>query len=122
MLTIIEGLPADVLGFTADGELTGGDYENVLMPSIEAKFLQFDKLSVLFQLAPGFKRFSVAFIEDKAKLGLEHFRGWNKVAIVSDHHFINAYTNLIKHLLPVEIRVFEYTEIDEARAWVSTAN
>jgi hypothetical protein len=119
MLTIIEGLPDDVLGFIADGELTNDDYADVLMPSIEAKFLQFNKVGVLFQLAPGFRKFSLAFIEDETKLGLEHYSGWNKVAIVSDHHLINAYTNLIRHVLPVNIRVFETSEFGRAMLWLA---
>ena len=37
MLKIIEGLPANVLGVTAEGKITGEDYSTVLIPAIETK-------------------------------------------------------------------------------------
>src|ERR1700761_2450759 len=106
MLKIIENLPEHVLGLTADGEVTGDEYENVLMPAIEGKFMHVAKLSILFQLMPGFTMFTIPAAIDDMKIGFKYFSQWGRVAIVSDHHVINGYTKLISNILPIEINVF----------------
>ena len=35
MLKLLEGLPDNVLGVSAEGKITGKDYETVLIPAIE---------------------------------------------------------------------------------------
>ena len=37
MLKLIEDLPVNVLGVTAEGKITGEDYEKVLIPALEEK-------------------------------------------------------------------------------------
>jgi len=119
MLTLIDDLPENVLGVTADGEVTGDDYENVLMAAMEGKFLHVDKLSVLFQLAPGFTGFTFPAMIDDAKIGLKYISRWDKVAVVSDHHLLNGYTRLISHILPAEIKVFSNADLAKAKGWIA---
>ena len=38
MLKILNDLPENVLGVTAEGKVTGSDYENILIPAVEKKF------------------------------------------------------------------------------------
>jgi hypothetical protein len=119
MLNLIDDLPENVLGVVADGQVTGDEYENILMPAMEGKFLHISQLNVLFQLKPGFAMFTLPAVIDDAKIGLEHIRQWGKVAVVSDHHLINGYTRLISHLIPTEVKVFSNAELAEAKAWVA---
>jgi hypothetical protein len=37
MIEIIDGLPANVLGVSAEGKITGSDYETVLIPALDEK-------------------------------------------------------------------------------------
>ena len=44
MLKLLEGLPENVLGVSAEGKITGTDYETVLMPAIKEKLKQTKKI------------------------------------------------------------------------------
>ena len=37
MLKIMNDLPANVLGVSAEGKITGADYETILIPAVEEK-------------------------------------------------------------------------------------
>jgi len=118
MLNLIDDLPENVLGVVADDQVTGDKYENVLMPAIEGKFLHISKLNILFHLKPGFTGFTLPAVIDDAKIGLKYIRQWGKVAVVSDHPLINGYTQLVSHLMPVDIKVFNNAELAKAKAWI----
>lgn len=47
MIERIEGLPEDVLGFEAKGDVSGDDYERVLVPAIEERLERGGQLSPL---------------------------------------------------------------------------
>lgn len=119
MLNLIDDLPENTLGVVADGQVTGDEYENVLMPAMEGKFLHIKKLNLLFQLRPGFTGFTLPAVIDDTKIGLKYIRQWGKVAVVSDHHLINGYTRLMSHLMPAEVKVFSNNELAKAKAWIA---
>ena len=48
MLRIINDLPGNVLGIEAEGEVTGADYENVLMPALDVKLKANGKIPLTF--------------------------------------------------------------------------
>jgi hypothetical protein len=118
MLKLIEGLPVNVLGFTAEGKITGKDYENVLIPAIEEKLRTNNKINMLYELGNTFDGFSLGAMLDDAKIGIKHLTVWYKIAIVSDHEMINAMIRFFGHLIPCELRLFKNAEIEEARKWV----
>lgn len=39
MLKITDNLPVNVLAIEAEGEVTGADYENVLIPAVDKKLM-----------------------------------------------------------------------------------
>lgn len=118
MLNIIEGLPDNVLGVTAEGKITGEDYSTVLIPAIEAKLKTNKKINMLYELGNMFDGFSLGAMLDDAKIGIKHLNVWCKIALVSDHEMINAMIRFFGHLIPCELRLFKNAEIEEARKWV----
>jgi hypothetical protein len=118
MLKLIEGLPVNVLGVTAEGEITGEDYENVLIPAIEEKLKANKKINMLYHIGSTFDRFSLGAMLDDAEIGFKHLAAWDKIAIVSDHEMINSMTRFFGHLIPCEVRIFKNAEIEVARKWI----
>ena len=55
MIAQIEGLPPGTLGFRAHGQVTAEDYENVIVPDVEAAFVLNRKLRLLYVTADDFK-------------------------------------------------------------------
>ena len=91
MLKIIEDLPDNVLGISAEGKITGTDYENVLIPALEEKLKANKKIRMLYHLGTNFTGFDLNAMLDDAKMGLKHLSAWDKIALVSDHEMINTF-------------------------------
>jgi SpoIIAA-like len=118
MIELLSGLPDGVLGIEAKGQVTGEDYERVLIPAVERELESRDKIRLLYVLGPGFDGYSAAAMWDDAKIGMSHPFSWERIAVVTDH---DAYRRLVKgfgFLVPGEVRVFAVAELDAARAWI----
>lgn len=119
MLKIIDDLPGNVLGIEAEGEVTGTDYENVLMPAIDEKLKTNKKIHFLYYLGSGFTGFSLKAMINDAEVGIKNFSAWERVAFVSDHHLVNGFAKFFGHLLPCEVRVFSNAELEKAKKWIA---
>jgi hypothetical protein len=119
MVENIPGLPDSVLGFSARGTVTARDYEAVIIPAVEARFARQQKVRFLYHLGPEFTGFEVAAMWDDAKLGLKHFSGWEKMAVVSDVAWVRAAIEAFGLALPGRVRVFHESELAEAKRWVA---
>ncbi len=118
MITIIEGLPDNVLGVSAEGKITGTDYETVLIPAIEKKLKAYKKLRMLYQLGSSFTDFDLSAMLDDARIGMKHLFSWEKIALVSDHPMINAFAKFFGYLMPCEVRIFKNDDLEKARKWI----
>ncbi|MDA1260582.1 MAG: STAS/SEC14 domain-containing protein [Planctomycetota bacterium] len=118
MIEQIHDLPIHVLGFTAKGKVTVDDYESVIMPAVEAMFSLHPKIRFLFHLGEEFSGFEAGTLWDDAKLGFQHFTGWERVAVVSDEEWIRGGVRLVGLLIPGEFRVFHNRELSEAILWI----
>ncbi|KGI78202.1 STAS/SEC14 domain-containing protein [Oleiagrimonas soli] len=118
MIEQMNDLPAGAVGFTAHGEVTADDYENIIVPDLEAMFALRDKVRLLYHFADDFSGFETRAMWDDAKLGLRHFSGFERVAIVGDVGWIKATVPAISALLPGEFRSFDGSELAAARAWL----
>lgn len=54
MLRILPGLPDNVIGIEASGEIEDDDYEDVLEPTIEDRRQRHDKIRLLYVLGDEF--------------------------------------------------------------------
>ena len=119
MLKVISDLPENVLGIEAEGEVTGTDYENVLIPAVDEKLKANKKMHFLYYLGSGFTGFSLKAMMDDAGVGIKNFSAWERVALVSDHQLINTLMKFFGHMLPGKVKVFSNAELDEAKKWVA---
>jgi hypothetical protein len=119
MLKIINDLPGNVLGIEAGGEVTGADYENVLIPAVDEKLKENKKIRFLYYLGSSFTGFSLKAMIDDAGVGIKNSSAWDRVALVSDHQQINGFAKFFGHLLPGEVKVFGNAGLDEAKKWIA---
>ncbi len=118
MMELIQGLPDNVLGIIGSGTITGEDYDTVLIPAMKDKLQRHKKIRMLYQLREDFVHYSLdAYLED-AKVSW-HTLSFEKVAIVSDVHWINDSVNVFKFIIPVQVKVFSNNEFGKAKAWIS---
>ncbi|MCJ7467734.1 MAG: STAS/SEC14 domain-containing protein [Maribacter sp.] len=119
MLKLLKDLPDNVLGVSAEGKITGTDYENILIPAVEDKLHRHKKIAMLYQLGDKFTGYDLNALWDDTKLGMKHLSSWEKVALVSDHEMINAFARFFGHMFSCEFRIFKNSEFEQARKWIA---
>ena len=112
-------LPDNILGVSAEGIVTGSDYETVLIPAVEKKLKAGKNIRMIYQLGPGFTGFDLTAMLDDAGLGMKHLTAWERIAMVSDHPMINTFTKFFGYLLSCQIRIFKNAELDDAKKWIT---
>ena len=115
MLTIMNDLPDNVLGVTAEGKITGTDYESVIIPVVEKSLKENKKIRMIYQLGSSFTGFDMSAILDEAKMGMKHLSIWDKIALVSDHEMINTFAKFFGYMMSCELCIFKNAELEEAK-------
>lgn len=115
----MKDLPDNVLGVSAEGRITGEDYEKVLIPEVEKKLRENEKIRMLYRLGEGFTGFDLEAMIDDTKVGVKHLSQWDRIALVSDHSVINSVAKFFGHLMACELRIFKNSEFEDAKKWIS---
>jgi hypothetical protein len=118
MMEIIQGLPEDVVAVVASDKVTGEDYDNVLIPAITEKIKKHDKIRMLYQISRDFTGLTFDAMREDAKVSW-HMTAFEKVAVVSDVHWINDSLKIFKFVIPIPVKLFSNDEFDKAKAWIS---
>lgn len=121
MIAQIEGLPPGTLGFRAHGQVTAEDYESIIVPDVEAAFALNRKLRLLYVTADDFTGFDPGAMWDDAKLGMRHFSGWDRVALVTDVAWLRGTAIAFSFAIPAQFRLFHGVDIDEAMHWITAS-
>ncbi|HSD10470.1 MAG TPA: STAS/SEC14 domain-containing protein [Candidatus Binatia bacterium] len=121
MVEIIPDVPDNVIAIRARGTVTASDYESVIIPAIESKLARHDKLRILYHLGSDFSGFEARAVWHDAKVGLEHFGAWERLAVVSDVEWVRGVTRLFGVAIPGRVRVYRNAELDSALAWAREA-
>jgi len=119
MIEEIAGLPEGTLGFKISGDVTGGDYDSVLTPAIDKAIEKFDRIRLLAQVGPNFEGYSLDAIWDDTKLGLRHWNGFDRVAVVTDVGWIQMGVKAMAFMMPCPVQLFALGELDDAKRWLS---
>jgi hypothetical protein len=119
MIKIMNDLPSNVLGVSAEGKITGKDYETVLIPVVEEKLKTNKKISLLYHLGSNFTGFDLSAMIDDAKIGMKHLSAWEKIALVSDHELINTVAKFFGYMMSCELRVYKNSELEDAKKWIT---
>jgi hypothetical protein len=119
MIEEIEGLPEGTLGFKFSGKVTGSDYDSVLTPAIDKAIEKFDRIKLLAQVGPDFESYSLDAIWDDTKLGLRHWNGFERVAVLTDVGWIMTAVKAVAFMMPCPVQLFAMAELEDARRWLS---
>jgi hypothetical protein len=118
VIELLDGLPDEVVGFEAVGEVSASDYEDVLTPAVERALSAHGKIRLVHILGDRFDGHTASALWDDAKLGL-HVRSYERIAVVTDLRHFRALVRAAGVALPVDVRLFSNAERREAEAWVS---
>ena len=119
MIEVLDGLPEGVVGVEAVGEVSAHDYETVLIPVFEAARAQHAQVHVVFVAGERFEGFAPGALWDDAKYGFSHFKGWGRVALVTDRDWMRQLTHTFSWLAPNGMRAFPTSQLAEAMTWAA---
>jgi hypothetical protein len=118
VIELIGGLPDGVVGFEAVGEVTSDDYERVVFPAVERALEGHERIRLIHVLGERLESHTPGAVWDDTKLGLSHFRSFERIAVVTDLERVRALVDAAAWSVPGEMRLFSNAERNEAEAWV----
>lgn len=119
MIVKIENTPENMVGFQAINEITKRDFENLVIPEVEALIKRTGKLNYLMVIDTELSSFTAGAWFQDALLGIKNLGAWNRAAILSDSEGIKTFTNIFSLVLPGEFKGFSKDQLEEAVVWVS---
>ena len=117
MIEELHDLPAGVTGFETSGKLESSDYRDIVLPALERAFASREVRFLI--VMTDFKGMSGGAVWEDLKVGVEHLRGWKRIAVVTDIEWVTHLTGLFGWMTPGETKVFPLDRRDEAIAWVA---
>jgi len=119
VIELIEGLPDEVVGLEAIGEVTSDDYSSTAFPAVEDALSRHKKINLLHVLGERFTGYEAGGGWADAKLGVLHALSWRRIAVVTDLDHIRKQVKRAGWLVPGEMKLFSNAQRTEAEAWVS---
>lgn len=119
MVVKIENVPDNMLGFQAMGDVTREEFEQKVIPEVNALIKRTGKLNYLMVLDTALQNFTAATWFQDALIELKNLTIWNRIAILSDSESLKSFTNVFSVITPGEFRGFSSDQLEAAVAWVS---
>lgn len=122
MLQKLDALPSYVAAFKATGDVSKEDYENILIPEIERVNKEHGHIHLLMELETPVKNFSMSAWFQDAVQALKHYRGWKKIAMVTDEKGVEKLSDMVSAVIPGTTKGFSLSQLEEAKRWVASEN
>lgn len=118
MLKLLNGFDHDTVAIRATGVVTGEDYDEHLLPVIEAKLKDHASIKLWYEFDEAFEGISVETLWDDAKLGLFHLTDFYRVAFITDSRLVAGMAHALAYMIPCPVKVFERGEAGVALKWM----
>ncbi|KIC44728.1 hypothetical protein RA28_13405 [Ruegeria sp. ANG-S4] len=118
MITVQTNSDGALIEVELSGKVTSTDYANTLVPAIEAALKDHDAVRLLAIVTPEFKGYDLGAAWSDTKLGLSHWRGFDRIGVVADLGWVQTSVRLAAPILPCPVQVFSMDEIETARRWI----
>ena len=117
MIEELSGVPAGVIGFEASGRIRAEDYRDVVLPALEHAAATGEVRFVI--VMRDFEGMSGGAVWQDLKVGIEHFRAWKRIALITDIAWMRDLTSLFGWMTPGEVKTFPLAQQDEAIGWAA---
>lgn len=118
MIKVLADFPENVVACSGEGHVTRKDYEDVLIPRVNAALSRYPKIRVYYELGPAFENIDAGAAWEDFKLGIENLSRWERMAVVTDVAWIRLALNAFRVFMPGQLRVFDVNQGAQARAWI----
>ena len=118
MIEILPTASPDQLEFRLTGQVSQAEYDATLPPAIRDALTTCEHIRVLVILPGSFTGFDMGAAWSDTRLGLAHWRGFDRVAVATDTRWIAIATRAAAPLMPCPVQVFSLAHTDTARRWL----
>ena len=118
MIKELSGMPTGVIGFEASGKMQAEDYRDVVLPALERAAASGEVRFVI--VMHDFDGMSGGALWQDLKVGVEHWRAWKRIALVTDIEWMKNMTSLFGWMTPGEVKSFSLAQRDEAIEWAAS--
>ena len=98
MISVIEGLPDNVIGIRATGVVTHEDYLDRVIPLVERTLAAHREFRILYEICDDCEGFEVLALWDDTKIGLRHYGEVQRIAVVTDNPWVRGATAMLGSL------------------------
>ena len=119
MIRLLSDMPPGVLGLEAVDDIETEDYENVVVPAVEAAIAQHGKVRLVYVLGHEFDEYEGEAVWEDIKLGVRHPTSFERMAIVTDARWAGPATKIFSVLWPGKARAFPLAELRAAKLWAA---
>ncbi len=119
MIRLLGHMPVGVLGLEAIDDVEKEDYENVVLPAIEAAVAEHGKVRLVYVLGPEFDDYEGEAVWEDLKLGARHPTSFERMAVVTDARWAGPAVKMLSLLWPGQARAFPLSELEAAKRWAA---
>ncbi|QEY33008.1 STAS/SEC14 domain-containing protein [Synechococcus sp. RSCCF101] len=119
MIELMQDLPGGTLGFVFSGEVRGEDYDTVLVPALETALHEHDRVRMLMCFPDDFQGYALGAVWDDMKTAVHHWRGFERIAVVTDVGWLKTATQAMAALMPCPMHCFPTDQATDARRWLA---
>jgi len=98
--------------------VTGRDYTETLIPALDRAISQGARLRMLAVIEAEFSDFTLGAMLEDTRTGLRHWRGFDRIAIVTDNTLMKTAIAAFSVIMPCPVACFAMTELEDARRWL----
>ncbi len=98
--------------------VSDSDYKDRLLPAIDKAIAGGDHLRMLAIVEAGFSDFTLGAMMQDARMGLKHWRGFDRVAVVTDNSALATAIGAFSVFMPCPVATFKMSATEEARRWL----
>ncbi len=117
MIRLMKDMPPGVLGLQAVDDVEKEDYEDVVVPAVEAAVASHGKVRLVYVLGPEFDEYEGEAVWEDLKLGARHTTSFERIAIVTDARWAGPAVKVFSVLWPGQARAFPLAQLEEAKQW-----
>ena len=119
MIRRLGNMPAGVLGLEAVDDVEKVDYENVIVPAINAAIAEHGKVRLVYVLGPEFDDYEGEAVWEDLKLGAQHPASFERIAIVTNARWASPAIKMFSVLWPGQARAFPLADLESAKSWAA---
>jgi hypothetical protein len=119
MIRLLSGMPPGVLGLEAIDDVEEEDYQNVIVPAVEAAIAEHGKVRLVYVLGPEFDEYEGEAVWEDLRLGARHPASFDRIAVVTDARWAGPAIKVFSVLWPGQARAFPVADLEAAKRWAA---